>query len=289
MKHAYLILAHHEFALLQILVSCLDDSRNDIYIHFDRKVKSLPRISANKAGLYILDRRVDVRWGDVSQIRAEYALLEAAAANGPYKYYHFLSGVDLPLKSQDRIHGFFDANQGKEFIGYSISEMTPQLVRKVRRWHLFPRHFKSRSVFVKAPRALCIRIQELLGIQRNRNVDFKKGPNWVSITEALAQYVIGRKEWSLKTFRNTFCADEVFIQTLCWNSDFRSRIYDPLSNKGCMREIGWKDGQLIDWSAKDLEYLKSSPALFARKFNSSDMGFIRAVEALGKQSQNTEM
>ena len=289
MKHAYLILAHHEFELLQILVSCLDDSRNDIYIHIDRKVKALPGITAHRAGLYVLDDRVDVRWGDVSQIRAEYALLEAAAANGPYKYYHFLSGVDLPLKSQDFIHGFFDANQGKEFIGYSISEMTPQLVRKVQRWHLFPGHFQSSSVFVKAPRALCIRIQELLGIKRNRNVDFKKGPNWVSISEALAQYVIGQKDWALKTFRNTFCGDELFIQTICWNSAFRSRIYDAGSNRGSLREIGWKDGRLIDWSAKDLDYLKASPALFARKFNSSDLDFIRAVAALGKPSQNSEI
>ena len=285
MKHAYLILAHHEFALLQILVSCLDDSRNDIYIHFDRKLKSLPGITVQKAGLYMLNERVDVRWGDVSQIRAEYALLEAAIAHGPYMYYHFLSGVDLPLKSQDFIHDFFYANQGREFIGYSISEMTPQLVRKVQRWHLFPRHFKSQSVFVKAPRAMFIRIQELLGIKRNRKVTFKKGPNWVSITEPLARYVIDNKKWALKTFRNTFCGDELFIQTLCWNSAFRNKVYDAGSNKGCLREIGWKDGRLIDWSAKDLAYLKSSPALFARKFNSSDMDFIRAVAALGNVNQ----
>lgn len=285
MKHAYLILAHHEFALLQILVSCLDDSRNDIYIHFDRKLKSLPVITAQKAGLHILGRRVDVRWGDVSQIKAEYALLEAALDHGPYGYYHFLSGVDLPLKSQDFIHGFFDARQGREFIGYSISELTPQLVRKVQRWHLFPRHFQSRSVFVKAPRALFIRIQEILGIKRNRKVDFKKGPNWVSITEPLARYVIENKKWALRTFRNTFCGDELFIQTLCWNSAFRSSIYDAGSNRGCLREIGWKDGRLIDWGAGDLEQLKSSPALFARKFNSSDMDFIRAVAALGKTEQ----
>ena len=36
MKHAFLILAHTEFALLQRLVNCLDDGRNDIFIHFDK-------------------------------------------------------------------------------------------------------------------------------------------------------------------------------------------------------------------------------------------------------------
>ena len=42
MKHAYLIIAHHEFEVLEKLIQSLDDARNDIYIHFDRKLKSLP-------------------------------------------------------------------------------------------------------------------------------------------------------------------------------------------------------------------------------------------------------
>ena len=38
-KHAYMIIAHNEFDLLEILVRLLDDPRNDIYIHIDAKVK----------------------------------------------------------------------------------------------------------------------------------------------------------------------------------------------------------------------------------------------------------
>ena len=34
MKHAYLIMAHNQFLTLKELVSVLDDSRNDIYVHF---------------------------------------------------------------------------------------------------------------------------------------------------------------------------------------------------------------------------------------------------------------
>lgn len=41
MKHAYLIMAHHEFEVLGKLVQALDDERNDIYIHFDKKVKTI--------------------------------------------------------------------------------------------------------------------------------------------------------------------------------------------------------------------------------------------------------
>ena len=60
MKHAYLILAHNEFGLLQTLVSCLDDPRNDIFIHIDKKVKEMPKLKAAKAGMTILDNRIDI-------------------------------------------------------------------------------------------------------------------------------------------------------------------------------------------------------------------------------------
>ena len=32
MKHAYLILAHDEFALQQTLIGCLDDGRNVVFV-----------------------------------------------------------------------------------------------------------------------------------------------------------------------------------------------------------------------------------------------------------------
>ncbi len=37
MRHAFLILAHNEFQILRILLSMLDDERNDIYLHIDKK------------------------------------------------------------------------------------------------------------------------------------------------------------------------------------------------------------------------------------------------------------
>lgn len=43
-KHAYLIIAHNEFDLLQKLISVLDDERNDIFIHIDKKVHFIERI-----------------------------------------------------------------------------------------------------------------------------------------------------------------------------------------------------------------------------------------------------
>ena len=46
MKHAFLIIAHNEYPVLEVLLSMLDDERNDIYLHIDKRAKYIGVISA---------------------------------------------------------------------------------------------------------------------------------------------------------------------------------------------------------------------------------------------------
>ena len=283
MKHAYLILAHHEFGLLQTLIDCLDDARNDIYVHIDKKVKNLPELHADKSTLVILDHRVDIRWADYSMVEAEYALFKEAQRHGPYAYYHLLSGVDLPLKSQNYIHRFFEENQGKEFVGYTLTEMTPEISRRMQRWHIFPKHFSRKRNLYSAFRSAFLRCQELLGIKRNRETVFTKGSQWVSITEEMVKYFLSQEAWAQKVFTHTFVPDECVMQTLCWDSPFREKLFSITSDgEGCMRCIGWRDDQLIDWCSADYDSLSTSTALFARKFNNLDISFIQRIVNLSR-------
>ncbi|CAK7080896.1 MAG: hypothetical protein PARBB_03974 [Parabacteroides distasonis] len=41
-KHAYLIMAHNEPIILNKLLLLIDDERNDIFIHYDKKCKLPP-------------------------------------------------------------------------------------------------------------------------------------------------------------------------------------------------------------------------------------------------------
>ena len=123
-KHAYLILAHNNFYILEKLLKSLDDSRNDIYIHIDKKVNNFyfeyfSKI-LDKSKVFYVDR-YDIKWGRYSLIKAELELFKSAVSNR-YEYYHLLSGVDLPLKSQDYIHNFFEKNAGTEFITCATKE-----------------------------------------------------------------------------------------------------------------------------------------------------------------------
>lgn len=283
MKHACLILAHNEFGLLQTLIGCLDDPRNDIYVHIDRKVKEMPALHAAQAGLTVLEKRIDIRWGDYSMVEAEYALFEAAVAHGPYAYYHLLSGVDLPLKSQDTIHSICDAHPDREYIGYSVVNPS-ELERKMQRWHLFPHHFSRKLTFWGIARSAFLRFQEIFHIKRNTSVVFRKGSQWVSLTEAMVRFALEKKDWVARTFTHTFVPDECVMQTLCWMSPYRDNLYDVEKDGiGCMRTIGWRGNELKDWSEEDYDYLAAAPTFFARKFNSKDPAFIARILELSKR------
>ena len=286
MKHAYLILAHNEPELLSLLVERLDDVRNDIYIHFDRKFSVFPDIKTLHAGLYILKDRVDVRWADVSMLEAEYKLFHAVVDSGSqYSHHHLISGVDLPLKNQDYIHSFFAQHQGKEFVGLHQRPMNSHADRALHYWHPFTRSFRgSGCVFAikRILRYLVVQTQVLLGIRRNTTIPFHKGGQWVSITRGLIDYLLEQEERAFTIFSRTFGADEYFVPTLIWDTPFMERLFDATDeSRGAMRYIGWRaDGQLIDFTPQDLPALQQTEYLFARKFNSRDKVFLQEILAL---------
>ena len=136
-KHAYMIIAHNEFDLLEILVRLLDDPRNDIYVHIDAKVKDFDFKSFQALTQYsrlrFTPRRISATWGDFSLVNTELLLLQTAVAGEdpaqPYAYYHLISGVDLPIKSNDDIHAFFEKNAGKEFVHFSENDPNSLLLQ----------------------------------------------------------------------------------------------------------------------------------------------------------------
>ena len=281
MKHAYLILAHSDVSLLETLVNCLDDSRNDIYIHWDAKSGDNPVIKTNKSNITFLEERIDVRWAAFSMVKAEFLLFKTAFKNGPYEYYHLLSGVDLPLKSQDYIHAECERKAGTEFIGFAD---TPQLEIDFRVQHrfLFPEDFRSKNPIKRALRFLFLKYQDITHKKRT-DVTVKKGAQWCSVTNSFVEYLLEQEPSVKKTFEHSFCPDELFIQTVCFNSPFMSRVKNHDSEyESNMRYIKWVNGELLPIEETDLPGLKSSDRWFARKFSSSNKGLIEEVVQLSR-------
>ena len=272
-KHAYLIIAHNQIELLKCLLSALDDKHNDIYLHLDKKMQAVDQqelFAQVCAGqLFLLPHRMDVKWGDDSQIECELSLLREATKK-EYAYYHLLSGVDFPLTSQKEIHQYFAKHTGTEYIQFESPEIDDQVKNRVSKYHLLVKKKAGKSL----PYRLFYRISMLLQLPvdrtRSTGIVFQKGANWFSITDSLARYILSQEALIRKQFRFTLCADEMFLQTLVYNSPFRDRI---VSNNYCdnyeniLYCIDWQRGNPYEFTESDYDYLIHSGMFFARKFN----------------------
>lgn len=277
-RHAYLILAHKNLNQLRKLIELLDDSRNDIFVHVDSKLSDFNpdewKKVVSKSLLVFLPDRIRVNWGGVSIMRAEISLLKAATSTNRYDYYHLLSGMDLPLKTQDQIHRFFDANLGKEFI--NLWEFKKSNLSRFCYYTIFPEgesKFRTRIV-----NHIFKGLQMAVGFRINRGIEFRMGSQWFSITDDLARYVVEKEDWLEKVFRHTSTCDEIFLPTLVCNSTFRNNLYDPKVvksqrdvNMSNMRFIDWTRGESVrhPWTFREEDYdlLMGVEHLWARKFD----------------------
>lgn len=287
-KHAYLIMAHNKFDMLCHLLKLLDDERNDIFLHIDLKAKDVPyeeiKKSVNLSKLTFVER-IDVIWGSFTQIQCEMELIKSATNNDEYQYLHLLSGLDLPIKSQNEIHNFFDKNNGKEFLDIETEENDRYTRSRCRYYWFFQKYNArhSKKTVFNLLEGISVRIQRTLKLNRIPNeIEIKKGANWFSITGAFAKYIVSLDEKIKKHFKYTFCADEVFIQTILYNSDFRKNLFistdgDPVNR----RLIDWKRGNPYVFRKDDIDMIESSNCLFARKFdNDIDSDIISEIDEL---------
>ncbi len=286
MRHAYLIIAHTDWEQLKLLVRCLDSENADIYIHIDARSKNVP-LEELKAAAAISDVNIyseyKTCWGSYGIVEAELFLLRMSHA-GHYDYYHLLSGADLPIKPMEEIDGFFMSRAGYEFVHFEAEERLnndPELRARIRWYHFFQSHrsrFKLRffnGFFTLLARASFF-VQLLARVDRTKKhpeTEIKYGSMWVSITDSLAEYLLSSQSLIEELFKYTKCADEFFVQTMVYNSEFKDRLYKRDFEGGVManmRLIDWERGggtHPYIWKDSDWDEISRSNCLFARKFS----------------------
>ena len=267
MRHAFLIIAHNEFAVLRRLINMLDHPDVDIYIHFDKKINLIPDIPVKESRLFVLNKRIDVKWGSVSQIQTELLLFETALKNAPYAFYHIISGTHLPLYSLNELLDFYNAHSGHEIMRF-WEENPGDADFKLRRIHFPLMWFKDKS---RIKRTLCqrtwtvvLRIQRMLHIRINKKDSFYKTDNWLSITEKACRYLVKHQSDILKKYYWSFCGDEYFVASELKTAD-ESFVLCDIPN------LLYVD--FIKDSPRTLHYdeynsLKQSGYIWARKFSS---------------------
>lgn len=278
-KQAYLIMAHNDFTVLEKELKLLDNENNDIYLHIDKKVKNFDfnyfKNLIKKSNLYFT-KRLDVRWGSFKQIECEYLLFKTASVNN-YSYYHLLSGIDMPLKSQIEIYKFFKENKGKEFVCFdNHKNISISALERVKYYHFFTSLARSKNKllrkFFQKFHFHSLKIQKKLKVNRLKkvNYEFRKGANWVSVTNEFVKYLLSKEKEVKKIFKYSYCADELFVQTIIYNSKFYQNVYSKKNDDylGIKRFIDWQRGEPYTFTIEDYDLLMNSNCFWARKFSS---------------------
>lgn len=301
-RHAYLLITHQYTFVLETLIRMIDDERNDIYVHVDKKVREsyedrIRGLVKNAKVFFV--KRHKVYWGHVSLVEAEYELFQAAYSHGGYCRYYLISGSDLPIKTQDQIHAFFDSHQSEEFVAFCKNTMDERVVYK---W-LFPRHLNglcnSRNwIGRKINKAQDVLTKEYIGFQKRIGYTNRAFPNytkcgeWVSLTENAVKVLLAYKKKVIKGFRQSNCPDEHYKATIfsCvvnglipWPQGCveclsfykypeteieRHHLQDFVEdacNLDAARYIDWRSGILKELTIEDWGSLVESDAVFCRK------------------------
>lgn len=273
MKFAFLIAAHNNTKVLGYLLRMIDSQDHDIYIHWDLK-SSVPLglcEMVKKSRLSIIEERYDVRWGSISQVKAEYALFKAAFNSGVhYDYYHLLSGTDLPIKSNEYFQSFFSKHAGKNFVGFCKETVKERVEYK----HIFLNCLKNRNILYTYCDKLYVALQKLLNMKNLalKDIAIAKGTNWCSVTENFVKELIEKEQWVIQSFAKARNPDEHYKQTIAINGALYSTMFDTEDEyNGCQRLIDWNRGRPYCWKIGDLEEILKSNYLFCRKIENEEL------------------
>lgn len=228
MNIAYLISAHTDAPQLKRLVEALHRDAH-FFIHIDAKSDITPFTSIIKGdNIHFISKRYDVRWGTIIEVWYQMQLIKAAI-DYPLSFdrIFFLSGMDYPLWSNERITQYLEGIGDKEIL-MGVDMTHPQTSGQQHDLYTTARPFFNISFLSnKANERLGIlsrRILRAVGYRKSLTLPngwtLYKGSAWWCISEPLAQHILSVFQDNMQVtqyFRSSFGSAETFIQTAAMN------------------------------------------------------------------------
>lgn len=276
MKLAHLILAHSQPRQLERMVRNLQHDDADIYIHLDKKTDTAPfQHLAQIKNVYFIKNTVKVYWGTYNIVKATFNSFKEILDSGrDYGYLNLLSGQDYPLKPQQELHDFLNANPGKAFMNYLLFDTEWQeALPRVRFYHFnnfrLPGHFILQELVNKLFGARTMP-HDMIPVGRSQ---------WFTISMECVKYICDywHNTPKLRHFiKLTWGPDEFIFQTILYNSPYREAMV-----KNDLRYIDWSGGGVSPktLTIEDVEAIKASGQFFARKFDiTKDEAILDAID-----------
>lgn len=276
MKKAYIIIAHENPSQVIRLIHKLNDDYSDFYVHIDGKsdISEFRGLGQFKEKVRLV-KREKVYWAGYSQVKAIINSLNEIGSNKEYDYDSIilLSGQDYPIKSNHYINNFISQSPHKIFMEYfKLWDFTRYFDGGQRR---IEDYFFGSNLLQRAAAKSINTISKLTG--RLRTLDKSlipySGSSWWTIDMYTLGYIlkyIAQNPSYLKFFKYSPHADEMFFQTILLNTD-DERIKSTIMNDN-KRFIKWLPlaPHPETLTVQNLDEIKKSEALFARKFKADD-------------------
>lgn len=272
-KLVFLITAYKLPVQLVRLVNRLHDENSLILIHYDQKspdsefrflkdkLKEIPSV-------VFLDRH-RCEWGDFGHVEATIKGLNYLFERKiSFHYFSLITGQDYPLTNPIKMRSFL-SGRTRSNIEYSPAPVDWLSGGGRFRWQQI--HFFGRGRYYNLPSPVSDLMRKL-GPRYFGTVPIEAiflGSSYFTLTYSHTEYLwdyIRKHPNYTKFFRRTLVPDEMFFQTILMNSELK----DQVDNQN-LRYIDWSERRSHPkvFKLEDFEKIKSSGALFARKFDSS--------------------
>ena len=261
MKIGYIITAHTLPEHLVRLVRRLTSENARFFVHVDQRspdevFAEVKRELGGRPDVVLLPRH-PVHWCSFGPVRAALEGVAALLASPErLDYGVVLTGQDYPLRSPAAIESTLADANGRSFITYRPS--TGRFLERFTRWHW---HGTVRGRRARLPNRL-VRVRVPRDLPAGL-VPYNGSAHWC-LSRACLEHVASRDPALDDFFRWSACPDESFFQTILMSSP----LADTLINDD-LRYIDWSEGGPSPrvLTVYDLERMRRSPALFARKFD----------------------
>lgn len=277
MAQAVLILAHRDIDQVVDLIHVLAPTFN-VYLHVDAKthLTESQRAALKQAGSRRIIQTRNVKWGSYSIVQATVDLMELALENPDNTYFHLISGQDWPLKDPREIYQYFEHSDRVYMAYWRMLDKVKTGEREidwVKYWYNYDT-INRRSLFGKIYHRLLLVTEKLLRVNRLKQLNFDAeqmyaGREWIDIPRDILEYALA--EWHHRPdlqqlFKYSFCSDEMWLQTIICNSEYRTRIDQDIHRylpEAAGKTHGLKP-QVI--TSADYQTIQGSNAFFGRKF-----------------------
>lgn len=270
-EHCFLLQIHKDTVHVRNLINLLSKYA-DIFIHMDVKFEndylSLSCWSEehNLKNVFFIKSRIDVKWAHYSQVMATISLLRSSRDHGFYESYTLLSGDCFPVKPVSKYFNYLDENKNKNFVGVSSINECRNRVDAI---HLFVSSpIFRRNLMLRKFSLFLSKVLYSIGIRNGHYLshDIVKGSQWFTISKEFVDFLLDScaEVRDINTIKFSNCIDEVFFQTVLFNSRFKDTVV-----RSNLRSVNWKCGNSPDFFLHD-ELNFGSSTYFARKIDTSN-------------------